>query len=486
MEKVVIIDARAYAEYAHKPWGIYPNTLEAVKSKAFPLVDRIILMGAGHEIALSNSATAQEVFLAIMSSVKEEDIILYLYADEPFIDCTLLAQMLAKHQRYHANYSFGEGFPKGITAQIISGSILSKLGILGEGQSTVARDYIFEVMKKEINFFDIETELSPVDLRDRRLLLNYESYNNSLISDQLLTAGATNWATLLPLITEKPELLWARPVYYNLQISSDCPQRCTYCPYPTNPMFNTKKMMKLAPFKQLLESIHAFSREAVIGFNLAGEAALHPQLPEFIAAVASYPTLRLHIETSGLGWTDEAWQGFVAFPAQRSSLIISLDSLVEAEYTAMRGEGFNEVVQFTKKATELEITKGRTWLQCVRLKQNESTLEQFYRAAKKMTDNVIIQKYDDFAQALPALKAINIAPLVRRGCWVLQREMSITLDGEVYACKEDLAKEHLMGNVFKQPLSEVWATMNGLRLAHATCNYPALCQKCDEFYVYNF
>lgn len=486
MKTVAIIDARVYSKHAQQPWGVFAHTLEAVVHKINPLVDRVILMGEGYELPMTVDNTAKDIFIALQKSVDTDDVLLYLYADEPLIDSALLQGMLAKHRRYHANYTFGEGFPKGIAPQIINACVLDKLIELASDEFATSREYIFDTIKREINFFDIETELSSIDLRGCRLMLNYQTFNNSLISNQLIDAGGVDWATLLPLITEKPELLWARPVYYNIQISSNCPQRCAYCPYPQNALFNTNTMFSLSQFKQLLSAIVAFSQEAVIGFNLAGEAALHPKFCAFMDAVKSYETLHLHIETSGLGWSEEAWQGFASFPAHRSSLIISLDSLEEVNYVAMRGAGFTEAMDFAQKATSHAATRGRTWLQCVRLKQNESSLEQFYRGAKKMTPNVIIQKYDDFAQVLPSLKSINIAPLVRRGCWALQREMSISITGDVYACKEDLTKEYPMGNVFTHSLTEIWTAMNKLRLAHTTGAYPSLCQKCDEYYVYNF
>ena len=79
--------------------------------------------------------------------------------------------------------------------------------------------------------------------------------------------------------------------------------------------------------------------------------------------------------------------------------IVSLDASNEATYRALRGEGFAEASRTAEEL--LALFPDRTWVQAVRMKENEEDLEVFYRAWKARTENVIIQKYDSFSGVLP-------------------------------------------------------------------------------------
>ncbi len=64
--------------------------------------------------------------------------------------------------------------------------------------------------------------------------------------------------------------------------------------------------------------------------------------------------------------------------------------------------------------------------------------------------------------------------------------MVILLDGSVPVCREDLHRKHLLGNILTEDAETIWSRGNDLLLKHKERKYPGICEKCDEYYTYNF
>ena len=128
----------------------------------------------------------------------------------------------------------------------------------------------------------------------------------------------------------------------------------------------------------------------------------------------------------------------------------------------------------------------RTWVQAVRMKDNEEDLEIFYRTWRARTENVIIQKYDSFSGFLPDRSVADLSPLKRFPCWHLKRDMAILLDGTVPLCKEDLRASVKLGNALADDLSAIWESARRIHRSHVSGEYPGICAACDEYYTYNF
>ena len=85
----------------------------------------------------------------------------YFFADCPFLDSELAARMHANHVRYWADYTFADGYPYGVTPEILTRETVNRLRGMADGTGSPRRDSLFTIVKKDINSFDIETEISP-------------------------------------------------------------------------------------------------------------------------------------------------------------------------------------------------------------------------------------------------------------------------------------------------------------------------------------
>jgi spiro-SPASM protein len=442
----------------------------------------------------------------------------FAWADCPFLDPDLAAALAERHLRYAAEYSYADGWPYGFAPELLAPGVPGILAAIeGEGDNPVERDSVFGVLQRDINSFDIETEISPVDLRSRRLCLAADSKRNLLLLRRFSAGTGLPKAAEAPAIIEtRPEILRTLPVYYLLQAARPCPQSCAPCPYAAlgkGEAGGAGDFLDPAPFGELLDRIVEFSGDAVIGLSLWGELALHPRRLELIRLVLERPRLSLVIETAGLGWSlrDLEEAAALASAAGRRdtaagcpaplSWIVSLDTADPARYREIRGPGFTEAVECAKRLFSL--FPADSYVQALRTAGAEDDTEQFYRTWRELAprgnDSIIIQKYDDFCGALEKKQASDISPLERQSCWRLMRDLPALLDGTVPLCREELpalkGEGRILGNVYRDSLETIWSRGEKYYAEHCEAagrepgagkTWPGLCAGCDEYYTYNF
>ncbi|MDR2797560.1 MAG: spiro-SPASM protein [Treponema sp.] len=490
-------------------------TLAVERAAAFPDTRKILLLTQTTSIRQADLVQGIELIQAaewtkkrVLDTLAREsvgfDLIYFAWADCPFLDPELAKAMAERHLQYAAEYSYADGWPYGVSPEILApgiGGILSKL--LGDADGPVERDILFSVIQKDINVFDIETVLSPVDLRCHRLSLTADSKRNLLLLTRFAEAGFSRAQDAETIIAEKPELLRTLPNFFNIQVAGPCPQTCTLCPYPrfqgSGDLTQRTGFLGRDRFEELLARIIPFAGDGVIDLSLWGELSLHPEKMELIRQVLSRPELSLIIESSGLGWkTNELEQ--VAAEAQKApprsnrmaplSWIIALDAQNPARYREIRGPGYAEALANAK--TLIRLFPQDAYVQAVRVKGFEDDIEQFYRSWKEAGAHIIIQKYDHFCGFLPAWGAADLSPVKRQPCWHLMRDMVILLDGTVPCCREDLAaltggsEKGIWGNVFSDPLETIWSRGAVFYQEQCIPAYTGICAECDEYYTYNF
>ena len=138
----------------------------------------------------------------------------------------------------------------------------------------------------------------------------------------------------------------------------------------------------------------------------------------------------------------------------------------------------------------MAIFGSKAYVQFMRMNENEDDLEGFYRSWKERGAEVIIQKYDHFCTFLPDRRVADLSPLQRMPCRHLNREICICSNGDVLLCREDARRKHVIGNVLKEEMDEIWKRFDDVLTAHIkgvqAKKVGGLCELCDEYYTYNF
>ncbi|MDR3160590.1 MAG: spiro-SPASM protein [Spirochaetaceae bacterium] len=483
------------------------------RTASFPAVEKTLLL-TGEDRPLASAAlppgpyeiisrsnwTKKALLDTLASASTGFDLTYYAWADCPLLDPLLAGAIRRRHLRFAAEYSYADGWPYGLAPEVFSprtARILAQMLTKAEdAEEPVERDAVFSVIQEDINSFDIETEISPVDLRHHRLTLCADSKRNLLLTARLFSAGLNSAASAEEIIAGRPELLRTLPNFYPIQAAGPCPQTCAFCPYPRSGLRDrTEGPQFLDPgdFAALLDKIEAFSGDAVVDLSLWGELSLHPRREELIRLVLDRPALSLVIETSGLGWKTGELEALAILARQAAprknrqaplSWIVSLDAMHPERYREVRGSGYPEAVACARQLAAL--FPRDAYVQAVRVKGAEDDIEIFYRAWQGAGVQVIIQKYDSFCGYLPALQASDLSPVRRNPCWHLMRDMPVLLDGRVPCCREDIAGERILGNALKEDLEVLWARGEALYREQTRSEYAGLCAGCDEYYTYNF
>jgi spiro-SPASM protein len=508
MNNLAVANALALNEYSLQPVVDGANSLERVRQYAsgLPGVKKCLLLvpeggkfeipDAGFEFRTVKGEGVADLLRTLQGEAAEAgyDNVFYFFADCPLLDPVLSGGMLENHRKYYADYTFADGYPYGLSPEILKPAVLAPLVELAERSRPAAgeeeirgrdRDALFQLIKKDINAFDVETELSPVDLRMLRAELCADSKRNLLLLQRVIQAGARDADAACGVLEKQPEVLRTLPSFFSVQIVEGCPQLCTYCPYPRFGIGKTGKrgQMELEDFNRILEQIDSFCAEATVSVSLWGEPAYHGDFADLALAVLERG-FRLIVETSGIGWQDGVLPRIAGGGHEGPDWVVSLDSRDPEEYGKLRGEGFEEAHRTVEALQSL--FPGHVWPQAVRMKENEEGLEDFYRYWKNKTGGVIVQKYDPFCGFLPDRRVTDLSPLKRFPCWHLKRDVSVLLDGRVSLCREDLEYRHGLGNLLEQSLEEIWKAGEPFYRDHLQERYPDLCKNCDEYYSFNF
>lgn len=517
MKNSVFINCTALSEYAFKKLPSGKTSFEAVTDYAEKLPDAekiYILCCEPDENDIRDALTASKkggsgkweiisrpewdsslLFDEFANSAKGFDNIFYIFGDTPFLEIGTANRMYEKHVTYSAQYSFSDGAPFGITPEIVSCEIAGALKVLSDtGKLKLDRDTIFTVIQRDINSFDIETELAEKDLRMLRISLAADSKRNYMMLCSFDSAGISGANRIINITQKDKKMLRTLPAYFPVQITERCFQACSYCPYPlvNKSLLSGTSVMKLDDYCEILEKISSFSDDAVISFSLWGEPSSHPEITDFILKTLQYQKFSLLIETSGIGW-EKGFAGKISRLISGSGLpganerliwIVSLDSDDPETYRKIRGEGREEAFAFAESL--VSFFPETAYVQAVRMEENDRGLEKFYKSFKSSGRKIIVQKYDNFCGFLPDRKVTDISPLKRDECWHIKRDLPILLDGTVAMCWHDLEKKYILGNILKDPLEKIWKEGEKYYFEHLEGKYNELCRRCDEYYTYNF
>jgi len=484
-----------------------PSAFERCLSfaRSLPGLERIVvaqgeldLPPGPYESIRRDAWTLDALLEAMAAAAGEVDALFFAWGDEPFLDPALASRMLEDFRKYRAEYGFADGYPIGLAAQILAPRAIPAIrGLAASLGAEVERGSIFAAIQKDINAFDIETEISPVDLRGLRLTLACDTKRNKLLVDRLAAAGVRDAATALELIPQNLDAQRTLPSYVQVQVEAGCPQVCELCPYPVfgppggGDILTDRRSMDRGRYASILDQVVELSEDAVIDISLWGEPSLHPDIAGLVEETLSRPGLSLIIETSGIGWAPSVLERIAALAASARGLdwVVSLDAAGGELYRKLRGQGFEEAVAFAERL--IGLFPGRAHVQMVRTRDNEAELEAFWREWKKKTDKVIIQKYSRQAGLLPDRKVSDLSPISRRPCWHLKRDVSILLDGKIPLCRDFSQGGIVLGDAFSPGgLAAAWAAGEAYHRAHIEAclsgsAFPGPCEDCDEYYTYN-
>ena len=462
-------------------------------------------LAKGASVISKQNWTLSGILAAIAADSAEYDNVVFAWGDCPFYDAELTSKLYGQHVQYAAEYSYADGWPYGLVPEMLASGAVRILSKLCEQKKEIAdakltKDSLFNLIKTDINSFEIETLISPVDFRMYRLEFTCSTKRGALLCERLSKFERKNALEMCKEAVKSAAILHTLPYFYSIQVTEKCTGNCIYCPYPQEYQKKYGKLpseagdtafMSYDHFSKLIDNIKSFSDDAVVALSLWGEPMYHPEVVRLIKKVLEYPSLSVLIETTGVNITEDFCNQVKAVvdsaPARTGSYqpimwIVSLDAVTQQTYETLHPASPLTLEQ-ASTASELlrKYFPDSTYVQMIRTEHNEKELEMFFRSH----ENRIIQKYDYFCGKLPQFKPADLSPIERNECWHLRRDMQILGDGSVPLCKEYMF-DSCVGNAFYEELESIWNKGVPLLESHIDKEYPDICRNCDEFYTCNF
>ena len=489
-------------------------------------------------ISKENLRSGVELLAKIYQLAREKnaDFIIYSYADLPFLNADLTKKLVQTHVEYKCEYTFADGFPYGFAPELIdTGALgilleLCKTTAALEASKPVERGSLYNMIKTDINSFEVEAELSETDWRLYRFNFcckNRDSFIQCQKLFELVKDDADGGLSRLDVekacekASKSCAVLKTVPSFYNIQI---CGGRDTKPLYEADSvsdaggLLKKDSVMSFEKFAALCKKISEFSGSAVLNLGYLGEPLCHKEFLLFVKEVLKYEGLSVFLETSGLFVTEELCKDLRAAASEASErtngyqklmIAVKLDAVSAEVYAKVNGtekENFNKALAGCDALCKA--LPGMVYPQFTRMNENENELEAFFRYWNEKTNpsvgNCIIQKYNDFSGLLPDCKPADLSPVERNVCWHLRRDMSVLADGSAVLCPNMLfsqgcrgegheegqgeghGKSLVLGNAFEEALSEIWKKSDSMVLDHISQKYCDCCGKCDEYYTFNF
>lgn len=405
----------------------------------------------------------------------------------PLSDPKLISELATRHDKYLAQYSYSENLPPGIVPRILSREFVRSLppGYAGGTQ---------EFLAKNINHYDTEIFYSSPDLRQWRLDFSLkDTRSKMLVSSFLSRKSDWKYEEIQPFLSENPEVFRSAPGYYEIEVFRGCESECVFCPRQSLDPSQDGIALEPAILDSILNQAEEFGSDYSLCFGGLGEPTLHPKLDELIRrALQSTHLKELFIESALYASPEKLIQGILSVGEEerkKISLIVNLTTRDKQTYTRLYGKDNLEKVLRHLEEVSRVLPKSSVYLQFLKIKDVDPELDSWYEETQKAGYEVILQKYNSYADKLAQRRASDLTPLGRDFCWHLSRDLYVNADGSVSVCKQIPASfSPALGNLKTDSLKEIWKKGNPHFAASVRGQHdriPAPCLNCDEWYTFN-
>jgi len=433
------------------------------------------------------SAKTSKEFLTFLKDNLKGKSILIINAFSPLLDLESTKKMLDEHKRYVFDYTFPENLPAGLFPEILESDAAGFILKTIPEELPLFKNSVKEIFEKDISSYDCNIYISPCRLINYRINFVPDNFNDYLIIEDIVARNGQNLShlELETLINENPEIIRKRPTYFEIELNSE---RENFNFFISNRL-DRHDEMKIDDFRKIIGQISAFSCNPAVSLGLFSEPLLHSAIGEVISEIKNYPQIQFLIESRCL-FTDTAP---VEDLLKLSNVTVIFDiSAAKIETFSLFKRAINPLLPFIGlPATEEKIknldNKEKVYIQFTRTTENENELLQFYEKWRDFPERIIIKKPDTFGGILDQSRVIDLSPIKRFSCLHLKHDMVIHSNGNVPLCRQDYNAQFLMGNAFTDGIENCWKNMKEVYQRHWKGNFsePAICNKCDEWWIFN-
>lgn len=409
------------------------------------------------------------------------DHICKIYADSPFLDCSIINEMMDLHLTYLAEFTFSENLPAGFSCEIVSKELITAIPDLKEKTLPLA-----QVIKSNLNHFDIEIYYKDPDIRDKRISFLSTRRRDCQIMERIYLLGSSipSYADMKSIIEKNPEVLYVGPSYLEIELSGKCDLECIFCYRDYLKQHHGDIEKNLIPM--LLEQMKSFNLPYTICFGGSGEPLMHANFYEILSMAENDPLVEsIIVETNGI-YADANYCTHLNTAGDKIKTIININGMNPDTYAKIHGKNFFDRVHQNILALS-ENAAGRVFIQIMKINETEPYLDAYYDYWEKLKIPIILQKQNTYLGKIEDRRYSDLSPLDRIPCWHLQRDMYIIADGLVTFCKQDVDGDCMKSSVQSMTLVDIWEKKKADFINDYRKRYPAApdCASCDEWYTFN-
>lgn len=463
---------------------LFPN-LTIYTNYLFKNQNNIELIQMDSELSFLFAVTDKLPPVSLENKDFDEVFFCYFSGIAPLLSLELTDVLLKRHIKYLAQYSYSENLPKGIVPYFLSREFVNSLP---DKLPSTAHDYLI----KNLNHYDTEIFFQEPDLRQFRLDFSISDYRSLKMTEFFLKINPElEYKDLLSTLLNNPNGFRLSPSYVEIEIFRGCESNCTFCPRQF--ISNEKDGNKIS-----LEFLHKFLDDlkqtfpfpVTICLGGMGEPFLHPEINAIINSIVNYPFLSELIIETGLYLDINNFLESLKHLGEKSkkvSFIVNLTTLKEIKYNEIyKNESSVKSVLDRIESIKDLLGKESVHVQMIKMKEVEEEIDEYFTYFENLGINVILQKYNSYANLMPEKRVSDLTPIKRDFCWHLTRDLYINADGSVNICRQNLQTS--IGNLNSESVFEIWQKgmanfSYSLSGNHEKVNAP--CLNCDEWYTFN-
>ena len=282
------------------------------------------------------------------------------------------------------------------------------------------------------------------------------------------------------------DIIWKRHQvrYLYIETSTYCNWKCEFC--PVQYLQRPKKVLEQEYFELILKKAKEYTNIDLIGLNFYNEPTIDPYFEERIKSISN-TEYKLSLYTNGSGLNKQRLKlikqyGFL------HNLYLNIPSLDKNEFNNMTGSlNFDHSIYILETALDMELPvvisiqgTGERW------ENNVRDIKAKY--GSRLNEPMTIfstWKTDDRAGALQNKynRHISVKNEKLLGCRDLLNALYVDINGNCLMCYNDINRKHILGNIFRDNLSEILSSDEAERIRKTVFGYHTasdewICKKC--------
>lgn len=421
---------------------------------------------------------------SLFAEIKSDHVI-KIFCDSPFMDTDIINEMLGIHTQYLAEYTYSENLPSGCSCEIISKELIDALPD-NEGMP------LSQIIRSNINKFDVELYYKEPDIRDKRLAFRNADPRENQIMRNIYSAhgGFPSYPQLKEIIDRNPGVLYLSPSYIEIELTGRCDLDCVFC--YRNILKPAHGDMEPAVFKKIISDMSEFAMPYSVCLGGSGEPLMHGNFFEMLdVAVNDKLVKTVVVETNGV-FADTNYKNYLmrdSHNVKKIKTIFNVNGFDKDTYLNIhKKDCFETVYQNINGLKDVAAAAPDSlYIQIMKINETENYLDKYYDFWDKLKIPVILQKQNTYLGRIQDRRYSDLTPLDRTPCWHLQRDLTIPANGSIAFCKQDIEASVSTCNVNDMSIKHAWDKRKDMFIRDYNKQYPVKpdCKKCDEWYTFN-